>query len=174
MSRQTLLLAIAAFGSLSLQPAMNDLLADRAIAIWTPALVATLALSLKSPAVGLIWAALAGLLSDCLQSPPLGIDLLTLTLVSFGARRALGGPAPRGPLASGLIVFLVTSVSLLASMSTRVLLQGAIVDTRELLGEAMRHSLGNVLAAWFIVAISRLPRMIWPFAARRTNGMRAM
>jgi len=80
----------------------------------------------------LVWASLAGLLSDCLASGPLGIDMLTCTLMALVAQKWTSRPSRSSPLLAVTACFLIVLTLLLTSAASRVLLSGQPIDVAQM------------------------------------------
>lgn len=146
MSR-ILCLAFAAFIALAIQPALNAGQDATPVMVSLPILVAALGMFVCGSAEGLLWAALAGLISDVLHAPPLGVDMFCLTLMVFAVRRIGGGTLPRsivfGTLATGALTF----CTLLMAAATRGLWMRTPLVGGPLVALAVRGAMGNMLVA---------------------------
>lgn len=153
---RTSAMAVLAYAAVAVQPALNQGFGGSPVGVWVPGLAATLGLFAFPPALALIGTAMAGFLSDCLQSPPLGIETVCLTTVTFLVRQVVGArPVLSVPLA-GAAAMAVTFATLVAAHATRTIVAGVAVDTAALMALAARHAIGNavvvMMATWLVRA----------------------
>lgn len=154
---RTSAMAVLAYAAVAVQPALNQGFAGAPGAVWLPGLAAVLGLFAFPPALALLGTAMAGFLSDCLQSPPLGIETVCLTIVTFLVRQVVGArPVLTLPLA-GVAAMVVTFAALVAAHATRTIVAGVAIDSAALMALATRHAIGNAIvvmtATWFVRAL---------------------
>ncbi|MCC7423167.1 MAG: hypothetical protein IT428_23065 [Planctomycetaceae bacterium] len=158
-------MAITAFAALAIQPALNEGQQAAPVMVSLPILVAALGMFVCGPAEGVLWAALAGLISDALHAPPLGVDMFCLTLMAFAVRRLGGGTLPRwipfATLATGALTF----CTLLMAAATRGLWMRTPLVGGPLLALAVRGAVGNMLVA-------AVGMMLWRMLPQRLTAQR--
>lgn len=162
---RTICLAVAAFAAQAIQPALNETQHAAPVVVSLPILVAALGMFVCGPAEGLMWAALAGLISDALHAPPLGVDMFCLTLMVFVVRRIGGGTLPRcipfATMATGALTF----CTLLMAAATRGLWMRTPLVGGPLLVLAMRGAVGNML-------VTAVGMVLWRMLPQRLTAQR--
>ena len=139
------LLAFAVYLVPSVQPFLNQALADSQFAIWTPGLVVFTAICLCSRSGALLASALAGFLCDCVGSGTLGVVMITLTAVTFVVQKLIRTRPAFGIATVAVVTAVITFCSLLASLMGQSLHSRTPADGAHLLSLAVRHSIGNVV-----------------------------
>ncbi|MBW3543334.1 MAG: rod shape-determining protein MreD [Planctomycetes bacterium] len=121
-----------------------------------PLLLVVLAVTTFSGPAGIVWAALAGLTSDCLATGPLGLDMLCATLVALPAQRRLREHPVRSAAGAGTLTFCIVLAILLVSETARAHLTGRPVPPLALVSAVAGIAAYSALIAVPVAGIGRL------------------
>ncbi|MCH8830206.1 MAG: hypothetical protein IID45_11575 [Planctomycetes bacterium] len=171
-------LAITTYAALVLQTGWSArLTAGDILPVFLPLMIVVAIFGLKGPAA-LVWAAVIGLLGDCLTAEPLGIEMLCALSVTFVAGRMLAdrtvGSSSRLPSLRlfVLVTFLTVESMLIVSTAARVLLTGRTVSAASLLSATSASAAYSTLIALAVYLFAKLLARILPFgrSAPRTQS----
>jgi rod shape-determining protein MreD len=116
----------------------------------------------------LIWAAAAGLLSDCLSAGPLGVEMACFTAAAFVMQQQLRRHSAPGILRITLLCFLVAIATLAVSHTIRLLITGKAFDHGRLVLLIASTSTATALVVGGFRLLQALCRKLVLRSARRT------
>ncbi len=155
-------LLILTYVALVLESSVRTEIAVKGIAPSFLLLVVFAAVLLIDGWPALIWAALAGLLSDCLQPGQLGIDMMCATVVAYVVQRAIRGRSTESTFAIACVNFLMILTIAMASSVVRHPPAPGSDDLMQLLMPALGVAAYSAMLGLVCMTLWRFARNLLP------------
>lgn len=110
----------------------------------------------------ILWAAILGLLGDCLTPERLGLGMITVTLTATLVQRVCRREEGWSLASIVVVSFITVFIAVLTVSSLRILLAGRVVDVSWLLGDILGRAGYSTAVALGIAALWRAIRRLLP------------
>ncbi|GAB4140807.1 MAG: hypothetical protein Tsb009_10340 [Planctomycetaceae bacterium] len=164
-----LIIAILTYLALVLQAGWRESIVIGSFSpLFLPMLLAMVAVTVEGPAA-IFWAAIIGLISDCLAAEALGIEMLGAILVVFVVQKNISGRQRISENASvplglwAMILFLMTEVLLVFSRAMRLLISGQTIEANPLFSSTVGVAACTTTVGLIVLIFGKLMIRVLPW-----------